>query len=286
MVETSKLRQVKALKISDILPGPLLESDDKPEFEWVDPSTLYVEERYQRNLGKKSISLIRKIVKDFSWSRFKPPVCAWGPDSKLFVIDGQHSAIAAASHPKISKIPVMVVSASSLKTRADAFMGHNRDRLAITPAQLFYSSVAAEEPVACALKKALDDTGCTVVRFNPPVWVEGQTMASGTLMLLTERKGHAGAARVLKLLLDAKRAPITALEVSAVADLLWGKEWQGRFDDYDLATIIRGKSAEQWRATAESTVRKGQTMPMKRALAIAWFMKVPKRRGKIIKKAA
>lgn len=286
MVEQSKLRQIKPLKITDILPASILDTDDKPQFEWVDPASLYIEERYQRNLGDKSISLIRKIVRDFQWSRFKPPVCAWGPENKLFVIDGQHTAIASASHLKIKKIPVMIVDASSMKDRADAFMGHNRDRLAITPAQLFYSSVTAEDPIALTLKKALDEAGCVVVRTNPPVWVEGQTMATGTLMKLAERKGYPGTLRVLKILLDAKRAPVIALEVSAVADLLWGKEWQGRFDDYDLSTIIRSKSADQWRATAESTVRKGQTMPMKRALAIAWFMKVPKRRGKIIEKAA
>jgi hypothetical protein len=284
MVETSKLRQIKPLKIADILPASILDSDSKPEFEWVDPNDLYVEEKYQRHLADRSVTLIRKIYKDFQWNRFKPPVCSWGPDKKLFVIDGQHTAIAAASHPKIKKIPVMIVDANTIKDRAGAFMGHNRDRLAITPAQMFYSAVAAEDQLALIVKKALDDTGCVMMKYQPPIWVEGQTMAAGTLIKLAERKGPAGITRVLKILMDAKRAPVVSTEIAALGDLLWGKEWQGRFDDYELATLIRSKSADQWKATAEATVRKGQKMAIKRALAIAWFHKVPKKRVKKVDK--
>lgn len=278
MNETSKLRPVKPLKITDLLPASLGDDTDRPALEWVDPSSLYIEERYQRGISERSVTLIRRIYKDFDWARFKPPVCAYGQGDKLMVLDGQHTAIAAASHPKLTKIPVMIVSAATVKARAEAFMGHNRDRLAITLPQLFYSSLAAEEPVALALKKALDEVGCTVVKFNPPVYSIGQTRAVGALLTLTERKGTAGAERVLKILFNAKRAPIGAVEVSAVADLLWGKEWEGRFDDYDLTTVIRSKTPDQWRADAEAKVRKGQTMPMKRALAITWFKVLPKKR--------
>lgn len=280
MSEVVKLRQIKPLKINDVLPG-LLDDEGKPEFEWVDPSTLYIEEKYQRNLTERSVRLIRKIYKDFQWTRFKPPVVSYGEGGKLFVIDGQHTAIAAISHPKIKKIPVMVVNAPSVKERATSFMGHNRDRLNVTSAQMFYSSVAAGDGVAMAAKKALDDTGCTILRFNPPVWVEGQTLAAGTLMELAARKGVAGLSRVLKILLDAKRAPITALEMKAVADLIWGKDWEGKFDDYNLSTVIRSKSAEAWKAWTEANIRKGHAMQMKRALAIAWYRVLPKKRGRV-----
>ena len=98
------------------------------------------------------------------------------------------------------------------------------------------------------------------------------------MMKLVTRRDVAGCTRVLKILFNAKRAPVSALEINAVADLLWGKEWEGRFDDYDLTTVIRSKSPDQWRADAESKVRKGQTMAMSRAMAIAWFKVVPKKR--------
>jgi hypothetical protein len=47
--------------------------------------------------------------------------------------------IAAATHPEIGKIPAMVVAADSIELRAKAFIGHNRNRLQLTPGQLYYS---------------------------------------------------------------------------------------------------------------------------------------------------
>lgn len=280
MSTISGLRQIKSHKIPDLLPSSLIDTDDKPEFEWVDPSDLYIEQKYQRNLTDHSIKLIRKIFKDFEWSKFKPPVVSRS-ENKWVVIDGQHTAIAAASHPKIKKIPVMVITSASVKDRANAFMGHNRDRLNVSPAQMFFSSVAAEDPVALIVKKAMDETGCTVVRAKPPIWVEGQTMAVGSLMVLATRKTLPDIVRILKILMDAKRAPIVAGEINAVADMLFNKEYAGRFTDRDLVTTIREKTPDAWRAWAEANIRKGQSMATKRALSIAWYRKVPKKRGRI-----
>ena len=39
-------------------------------------------------------------------------------DGSLHVIDGQHTAISAASHPRVDRIPVMVVEAEDDLTRA------------------------------------------------------------------------------------------------------------------------------------------------------------------------
>lgn len=63
-----------------------------PEHRLVVPSTLIVEVGYQRDLSGKSLKLIKNIVANWDWARFKPPVCAETPDG-LFVIDGQHTAI-------------------------------------------------------------------------------------------------------------------------------------------------------------------------------------------------
>lgn len=276
----SGLRQIKATKFSDIIPASLGESEVKPEFEWVDPTKLYVEDRYQRRVTDRSQKLIKRIIKDFSWSKFKPPVCSYS-ESKLVVIDGQHTAIAAASIPGIEKIPVMVVVSPFVKNRAEAFMGHNRDRTQVTPQQLYYAALAAEDPVVTELGKALQATGCTIVRSNNnPVWVEGQTYAVAPLVAITTRKGRAGVERVLKIFMEAKRAPIMGNEIKAVSLLLWDKDWQGRFSDYDLSTVIRSKTYEEWAAKAESTVRKGQGMSLAKAVAISWFKKVPKKRKK------
>ena len=86
-----------------------------PKFEWVDPKTIYVEEAYQRDILANGVALVRKIFAAFSWERFKPPVCVRLADSGsvLVCIDGQHTATAAATHPGIDKIPVMIVDAAA-----------------------------------------------------------------------------------------------------------------------------------------------------------------------------
>lgn len=285
MRETNKIRQIKALKINDVEPSR--DFNMPPVLEWVSPDSLCIEERYQRVISARSLSLIRRIVAEFSWTRFKSPICAYGANKELVVIDGQHTAIAAASHPYIKKIPVLVVQADNIQARAEAFMGHNRDRLAITPMQLFYSSVAAQDPIAMALRKALDETGCTMVKFNPEIWQVGQTMATTSLMNLVRRRGSEGAARVLKILRSANRAPINRVEIKAVSELLWLKGWAGMFDDADLVSVISKKSADQWIADAEAKVRRGQKMALARAVAISWFKGLPKKKiAKAIKEVA
>jgi hypothetical protein len=82
------------------------------------------------------VKLIRKIVQTWDWSRMKPPICARDESGRLFVVDGQHTSIAAARHPGIKKIPVMIVNVDTVEGRASAFIGHNRDRVAMTSMQL------------------------------------------------------------------------------------------------------------------------------------------------------
>ncbi len=280
MSETTHSRPIKALNMSGVLPSSILTEDKLPEVRMVNPCDLHTEDKYQRHLSEASVSLIRRIVTDFSWSRFKPPICSEGEDGKLFVVDGQHTAIAAASHPKIKKIPVMVVQAFTLKDRASAFIGHNRDRLNVTPMQMFYSAVTAGDEVAVAMKKGMDAVGVTIKRSNPPVWEIGDTVAAGGIRALAVRKGAAGVERVLSILMNAKRGPLTSGEIKAVQALCYDKDWRNKFDDEDLSTVIRSKGVEQWEAEAESKVRKGMKMPMYKAVAIRWFTLVPKKRGK------
>lgn len=273
-----KLRQVKALPMAGIEPAGIQTS--KPRFEWVRPTDLFIEERYQRNIAEKSITLIRRIVQGWDWSRMKPPICARSEDGKLFVVDGQHTAIAAASHPGIEKIPVMIVDGVTVEDRASSFLGHNRDRVAITPMQMHYAALAAGDEIALAMAEACKKAGVVIRKSPPPngTFKDGETVAVGGIRHIVTKKGAVGGARVLKILNDANRAPISAQEIKAVAALLWDADWKDQIDDFDLATIIRSKQPEAWAGFAESKVRKGMKMPLWRAIAIAWFTAAPKRR--------
>ena len=61
----------------------------------------------------------------------------------LKVIDGQHTAIACASHPSIELIPVMIVEAADTAVQAAAFVGQNTERLGVTALQIHRAAVVA-----------------------------------------------------------------------------------------------------------------------------------------------
>lgn len=204
-VET--LRPITGLKIAQKRKGILSEP---PEMRLVDPTDLRVEPAYQRDLSGRSISLIRRIVTGWDWAKFKPPVCAESEDG-LFIIDGQHTAIAAASHPEVHQIPVMVVPAERIERRADAFVSHNRDRLTMTPAQVFYGEVAAGKVDAIAMLDAVTRGGATIPRL--PVQKgyakPGQIAAMDGVRTIYKAGGKELLERVVRIAVLAQSTPIS-----------------------------------------------------------------------------
>lgn len=265
---TGAVRKIVALPMPLLVPAAL--DGTKPVFEWVDPKTLFVEETYQRDLSEGSLKLIRKIVANWGWQTFKPPIVTVDDAGRMVVIDGQHTAVAAASHGGIAKIPVMLVQVGALKDRARAFIGHNTDRLRPTVMQLFFASIEAGDEIADAVVQGIEKAGGRVRRTPPPngQWKAGDTVAIAALRKVAEAKGKAGVARVTKLLIDAGRAPLRSDEVKAVAWFLYDREGKA-YDPFDLATLVRSKSAEHWDRAAQD-LRVKQPMPSWRALIAVW----------------
>lgn len=273
------LRSIRALK-PDSLRGvePAHVGKAVPRFEWVDPSSLFVEEGYQRHVGESGITLVRKIYAGFSWARFKPPVCVRLEGSATLVcIDGQHTAIAAASHPKIGKIPVMIVPAQDAdpaqdaKHRAAAFVGHNRDRVALTPPAIYRAELASGDELAGTVDRACRTAAVTVLdksinlRDRQPV---GTTIAIGTLKSIAKRHGEDFLVRTLRVLVAANRGPIKAAEMDATATILIGAGARPALD-LELNQVISSKTAEAWAAIgAAKAAETGE--PIGSAVASAW----------------
>lgn len=137
-----------------------------PEIVYVDPRTLFIEEQYQRKITKKSIRFIKKIALNWSWSKFKLPNCAKDGD-RLFIIDGQHTSIAAASRPDISKIPVMVLPLERIEDRAASFVSLNKNRLAMSSFELYHAAIASGSPKENRLNTLMKTAGCYFPRSNP-----------------------------------------------------------------------------------------------------------------------
>lgn len=267
-------RPIAGLAYDQLQPGT--PPTGRPELTWIAPGELLVDETYQRDLSDASRRLIRRIVEHWDWRRFKPPVTAW-TDAGLEVIDGQHSAIAAATHPDIDLIPVVVVDAASQVDRAGAFIGHNRDRVAITPAQLHVAAVTAGDPDAIEAERLCALAGIQIMRLPPAraVYRPRQTIAVSTLRWLVATEEEVDVLYILRTLADAEMAPITAAHIRALVHLITAEEFEG-LDREGLARTIQSlgiKVTEQ--EAKEHCATHG--VPLHRGLASVWFKATKKK---------
>lgn len=237
---------IKPMMAPGVEPG--MAPTGKPEFLWIDPQTLLVDDTYQRELSRASLDLIYKIIRRWDWARFKPPVVALTADG-YEVIDGQHTAIAAASHPELDTIPVMVVGAPEHADRARAFVGHNKDRLLLGPVSIHYANLAAGDEDALTLQQVCDRAGVTLLRYPPGngVFKPGETIAIRAITALINRHGALGARIVLQVLAEAHCAPVRADGMKAVEALLYDPEYKDQVQAKDVTTalIALGPKAEQ-----------------------------------------
>jgi hypothetical protein len=241
--------------IGELAKTALEPANQPPRMLWVRPESLLVDESYQRTLSRNSMGLIGRIVRGWDWSKFKAPIVC-ETDEGLFVIDGQHTAISAATHPQIEQIPVMVVEAATVTDRAKAFLGHNRDRIALTPGQIHRSAVEAGDPEAVEINRLCAEVGVEIVaspqangRFEP-----GQTMALASIRALLRKQGPYLTKRVLSILSRAGMAPIRSEQIKALADAI---DVDGRDEDAPwievLTSIDHEMYVEEARSNAAST---------------------------------
>lgn len=263
------MRPIEALALPDVTPSEITTSP--PVLRMVPPASLWVDETYQRGLSDRSVKLIRKIVGQWDWRAFKPPVVV-EVDGRLQVIDGQHTAIGAVTHGGIDEIPVLVILADQIATRANAFVRHNRDRIQVTPTQLHSAMVAAGDEDAVTVDQVCARAGINVLRNPPPLgkYQPGDTLAIVTLRALVNRRFAAGARRVLDICGKSGAAPVSADMIKAVEQLLFSEEYKGEIDD---ARIVAALSAHLSTIDNEaSRFAAERKVPRWRAMASVIFM--------------
>lgn len=189
----------------------------EPRLLWVDPKTLLVDEAYQREMNTvRSQRLLIKLVKQFAWNRYKPPIVVETPDG-LHCIDGQHTATAAATR-KLDKIPVFLVVADSQAARAESFVAHNKDRVELTSFALYRARLAAGDEVALDTQNVCTRSGVKLVQaisYNARIDV-GVTSCVAKIQGLIKRQGVHQSRRVLEALVQGGCAPISAVHIDAV----------------------------------------------------------------------
>lgn len=275
----SDLRAIEPISITDL--DTAAPDTGEPICERVDPKTLFVDPAYQRSVGERGLRQIRRIIEAFDWTKYKPPICAYADhdgQTVLKVIDGQHTAIAAASHPHIDMIPVMIVEAADTTVQAAAFVGQNTQRLGVTPLQVFFAEVTAGDVDALDVLKTCERAGVAIMRSPPSRsdFKPGETISISAIKALVDKRGIMKARMVLEVLAKASLAPITADHIKAAEYLMTEPEYCDQFEPEDLTREIEtaGKAAEH-EAKVFSVAQK---VPVWRALAVQWFRKTRKKR--------
>lgn len=204
-----------------------------PRIAWLRLDQLAVDETYQRSISRRGAALIRNLVEGWDWNRFKPLSVADLGSGVYEVVDGQHTAIAAATHGAIDSLPCLILIAPDIATRAADFVGINRQRTGLTPFALFRAAVVAGDPAAVAVSQALAATGATLIesiRNNRDI---GATASATLLMSIAGRKGRVRVERCLRAAIAAGLAPIS----SATLRLLDANA--ATCDDAQLAELAR-----------------------------------------------
>lgn len=163
-------------------PGPA------PQTQWIEIELLRIDDRYQRQIGQRGKQQVRRIAERFRWSRFAPVIVAPIEGGLYAVIDGQHRCHAALLRG-IKTVPCMISMVDEVE-QAEAFAEINTRQLAVTPAALHKSRVAANDPKAIALELVLAPAGARIVTPRHQKELKrGDTFAVAILYKLQEAYG-------------------------------------------------------------------------------------------------
>lgn len=228
---------------------------EAPKLTWLDLDLLVVENSYQRGAdSERSRSNIRNIAENFSWTKFKAPNVAALEDGMYAILDGQHSVEAARLHPEITQVPCLVVSAPDIRAKARAFVGINRDRVAVNPMQLYHANVAGGDPDALHIQEVCAKAGISLPRSQtgPKDLRPGYTISLGAIRDGLKNHGDGPTCNALKTLATAYHNVGGQLRGGIIAAMIqFFAIHKGREIDQDrLVKVIAGKEAAELERSA------------------------------------
>lgn len=259
-----------------------------PELKWLPLDILQVDSRYQREITRQGWKLIRRIVRDFRWSRFQALIVA-GPDKlgDFSVVDGQHRLEAARQVGGIEKVPCLVIDAADLPRQARTFKAINRERQAVTRVTTFWADVAAGDETAIRIAAICRDCGVTISRVGTGRQKPLHTVAVSAIERLM--KVHEVALRqALKVLVEAQGEAENAFRSATIRALAF---MFGLKPDLDRARLVRVLAdmdlddkiadARSYRKTVGGSVDAGLQVILTRAYnkGLADANRIPEPRG-------
>lgn len=197
-----------------------------PEIRLVDPTTLYIDRNYQRVLSPLDLRLLQDITVKFSWAEFKVPNAFEDEDGRLFLTDGQKSALGAI-YRKIPLIPIVVTKApqeESLRQQATAFVGINSRRKAIPAQEMFTALLVTGDESERALANILRANNIQPVANRGSTtennYTVGQTQSITILRALHKQHGDANFDVMCRMMAAARFRPIKREHIHAMGAIV------------------------------------------------------------------
>lgn len=173
-----------------------IEFGDKAELRWIETSALMIDRSYQRDILGAGMANIRRIVREFKWSRFGALLVSDRGNGRFAVIDGQHRSVAALILA-LPKVPCLVTTCS-IEEEALAFAALNGNITTLHPLQVFQARLVAGDREARSLVKLCEGCGVTIPRTPTRCDKPGMSTAIGTLIGARKRWGDELLAMALK----------------------------------------------------------------------------------------
>jgi len=197
----------------------------RPDLEWVPISAILIDDRYQRPLGPKNRTAIRRIAEIFDWAEFTPCLVAPLGGGQYALIDGQHRTHAAALAGQ-DAVPCLIVPMDFAR-QARAFAAVNGRVTAISVFHIYRAALASGEPWALEARKVVEHAGGRLMTGNASSSAKkpGEIYCIGLIRKLVEA-GHAS---------DLRRGVFAVMEsaLSGNRDM-----WSSLFLDPWLAVVI------------------------------------------------
>lgn len=135
---------------------------------WVKPSELFVDTRYQRDLGAFGVTRVREIAENFDWRKFTPIIVARrhpADGEGYLVIDGQHRAAAALARGDIERLPAWAIDAD-LAGQAHTFLSINAYSARVNSGTIWHALAASGDIGAKALLDLCAETKIEIVKYS------------------------------------------------------------------------------------------------------------------------
>lgn len=230
------------------VPKALPPAGNPIRLEWLSLKNLRIDDRYQREIDRAGVAMIRRIAEKFEWRKFAPVIVTpiAGSPGLYAIIDGQHRSTGALSRG-FDKVPCAIVEATANEA-AEIFSAVNGERRAMSMLQVYKAALVAKENWATEIKRVCGETGVTALvhpisaRNQKPY----QTMALAIMKRTIESHGAECLQAVLQVLHAMPNSHVGGFLTSAVIRSML----------YELLRETDGRNCLEWASQRVSVLKR------------------------------